>query len=146
MKPAHRMLLQWYMPLVRELTNEQQRLKRVSSSRFPHGPYFLLLSPEKLAVIATHECLGMILAAAEGIYCVTGKFIILNIEGVKFTRAALKVGQAVRAEINVLRMKKDKSLRHMLSSMPRHGMCWLSLTRYFILSVCRHCASCNTNV
>jgi DNA-directed RNA polymerase len=85
------------MPLVDEITAEQRKIRRNISGidRRQYGAYLVLLPPEKLAVIVLHEVLGMALAGGS--------------IGVRFTRAAVSVGQAVRAELNLLRLKKDKT-------------------------------------
>eukprot|EP00698_Gefionella_okellyi_P002915 TRINITY_DN12765_c0_g1_i1.p1 TRINITY_DN12765_c0_g1~~TRINITY_DN12765_c0_g1_i1.p1 ORF type:complete len:951 (-),score=155.09 TRINITY_DN12765_c0_g1_i1:1452-4304(-) len=103
MKPAHKILIHWYMPLVEEISTELRRIKSDESGqdRRNYGGYLLLLTPEKLAVIVLHEVIGMTLAAPEG---------------VKFARLALAVGQSVRAEINLQRLKTDaKSYRYFVS-------------------------------
>ena len=148
MKPAHRVLLRWcvssgiclslhlpdvctcrYMPLVDEITAEQRKIKRNVSGmdRRQYGGYLLLLPPEKLAVIVLHEVLGMALAAGNA--------------GVRFTRAAIAVGQAVRAEINLLRLKKDKAqFKHWCvthRSLSSHGIVLAGVIAV-LSSLCQH--------
>lgn len=93
LKPTQRLLMSWFHPLALAVKREQAAVRdgHVSVDRSVYGPRLLELSPEVLAVVAIHETLGQVLHEKTG---------------VPFTRAALSVGRAVQAEINVRRLRQ----------------------------------------
>merc|ERR1719197_149326 len=110
--PAQQVLLGWYQPLARAMKLEQKaavvraKLREKSgpdveealrnnetvaqsvlgTSDTHVGPHLLLLSPQSLAVIVMHELLSMSLRKTAG---------------VPYAAAALDVGRAVQAEVNI---------------------------------------------
>lgn len=83
--PAQDILLLWYEPLVREISEEHRRIgaKDAGRDRSVYGPKLLCVDAERLAVITIHEALGLLLASPQG---------------VKFTSLAVAIGSAVQAE------------------------------------------------
>jgi len=108
LKPAQKILVTWYQPLVKAIKDEQREVLRVlrkeareegsetsgSSSKYDsgidrhvYGPFLLLMSAQKLAVITMHEALGMALRSGT--------------VGVTFTSAAVQIGKAVHTEAHL---------------------------------------------
>jgi DNA-directed RNA polymerase len=111
LKPAQKILVTWYQPLVKAIKDEQREVLRVlrkeareegeagSESSGPaskydsgidrhvYGPFLLLMSAQKLAVITMHEALGMALRSGT--------------VGVTFTSAAVQIGKAVHTEAHL---------------------------------------------
>lgn len=97
LKPAERLMLFWYQPLVDAIVAEQKSVgvgtPQVGANLW--GPVFCQIQPDKLAVIALHEMIGGCMAQPDGIPRV---------------EMANNIGRAVIAEINLVRMKEQDSL------------------------------------
>ncbi len=93
-KPAQDVLLLWYDPLVREISEEQRRIatKQPGVDRSIYGPKFLSMDAERMAVIAIHEALGLMLGSGAG---------------VKFTTLATAIGSAVQAECHFAKTRAE---------------------------------------
>ncbi|KNC53395.1 uncharacterized protein AMSG_12214 [Thecamonas trahens ATCC 50062] len=92
--PGQSLLLKWFGPLA-EAIGEEQRLVRTregSSERAKYGHLLALVEADKLAVITLHELVGLSLASATQ---------------VKFVKACMAVGEAVEAEVNLARLRRE---------------------------------------
>lgn len=96
--PSQRLLTEWFLPLTRALDAEQAAVTRgdQGQDRTLYGPYLILLKPDKLAVIAMHETLNMTLSFGGA---------------AKVSQVLTALGEAVRAEVNMVKLKsKDRRL------------------------------------
>eukprot|EP01138_Halocafeteria_seosinensis_P012841 gb/GECG01013117.1/.p1 GENE.gb/GECG01013117.1/~~gb/GECG01013117.1/.p1 ORF type:complete len:1066 (+),score=121.31 gb/GECG01013117.1/:1-3198(+) len=96
--PAQRLLSEWFVPLTRAIDEEQAAVTHgdAATDRNVYGPYLLLLKPDKLAVIAMHETLNLVLSFGGA---------------VKVVQVMTAIGEAVRAEVNMVKLKsKDRRL------------------------------------
>ena len=109
LRPAQRMMLTWYSPLVAAIQKEQERAKTVKELKSnggqvavsdQHLPYLLHLSAPQLAVLTMHTMFSLALASAgdgrEGL------------GGVRLVDAAGKVGHTVNMEVKMEMMRKDR--------------------------------------
>ena len=94
MAPAQDILLLWYEPLVRAISEEHRRIgtKDSARDRSVYGPKLLSVDAERLAVITIHEVLGLLMA---------------NPAGVKFVTLAQGIGSAVQAEYNFAKARQE---------------------------------------
>ena len=116
LRPAHKMMLGWYGPLVAAIEKEQERARQrtapgASSVRLTaveaHLPYMLHLPAPQLAVLTMHSMLSMALARDHK----------SSVDGVRFVIASQQVGQAVNLEAKMQGMRRDKQkMRQFLSS------------------------------
>jgi DNA-directed RNA polymerase len=94
MAPAQDILLLWYEPLVRAISEEHRRIgaKDSARDRSVYGPKLLSVDAERLAVITIHEVLGLLMA---------------NPSGVKFVTLAQGIGSAVQAEWRFAKARQE---------------------------------------
>jgi hypothetical protein len=106
LKPAQRLLLNWYTPLVEAIELEQNEFLKRSPSvdRERYGFFLSILSPQKMAVIVMHTALNQLL---------------LHATGVKFATVAMDIGTAVQREIQLERLKGEKGAWSRMVSMGR---------------------------
>ena len=92
--PLQKQLLSWYDPLLKAIATERKAVLAgdFSELRKIYGPLLLLLPSEKLAVVALHTVLGMVMKTGEG--------------GVKYSTLVTSVGQAVITEIRLNQLRK----------------------------------------
>eukprot|EP00163_Fabomonas_tropica_P011499 TRINITY_DN221_c1_g4_i1.p1 TRINITY_DN221_c1_g4~~TRINITY_DN221_c1_g4_i1.p1 ORF type:complete len:1432 (-),score=310.73 TRINITY_DN221_c1_g4_i1:156-4451(-) len=95
---VHAILVAWFKAVHAGVAMEQMRIRDgvKGADREAYGHYFNLLSPDKLAVIALHETLGLLLNGPAS--------------GVPFARVAVQIGRSVQTEVNLARMKNDRTL------------------------------------
>jgi DNA-directed RNA polymerase len=93
LKPAQKLLLNWYTPLCESIAQEQKDIieRKAGVDRSVYGPNLLLLSPETLAVITMHELVNLAL---------------VEVDGVKVVRVATAIGRAVEAEVKLLILRR----------------------------------------
>ena len=116
LRPAHRMMLGWYGPLVAAIEREQDKARKrtapgasaVKLTAFEaHLPYLLHLPAPQLAVLTMHTMLSAALARDSK----------SSLDGVRFVSASQQVGQAVNLEVKMATMRRDKlKMRQFLSS------------------------------
>ena len=116
LRPAHKMMLGWYAPLVAAIEKEQERARKrtapgASTVRLTaveaHLPYLLHLPAPQLAVLTMHTMLSMALARDSK----------SSVDGVRFVSASAHVGQTVNLEAKMVGMRRDKhKMRQFLSS------------------------------
>ena len=89
---SQRLVVSWFTPMAEAVDREQALIwaRAQGTDRATYGPYLVLLPPEKLAVITMHEVMSMVLGAAGS---------------VPFTSLAARVGQAVQAEVNMMKLR-----------------------------------------
>lgn len=98
---VQRQLLEWYKPMRQRILEEQEAYfasKKKNKGANAYGPFLCTLQPEKLAIITIHEAAMYALK--------TGG------DGCTLMKMALKIGNAIEAEVNVqrlLRMRMEKS-------------------------------------
>lgn len=97
LKPAERLMVYWFKPLVQAISIEKRRIRDAKSKAIPgqkiYGGPLLLIDAERAAVITMHEMIGM---------CSD------NPLGVKVPLMAYQVGKSIFAEINLDNLKKKK--------------------------------------
>lgn len=88
LKPAERLLLHWYAPLVHEIRLEKRRIRRGEPDigRDIYGRVMLMIDSERAAVVTMHEMIGRCLASPEG---------------VRVPQLAHAIARAVFAELNI---------------------------------------------
>lgn len=93
LKPAERLAVAWYWPLVAAIREERGLCRRGKPGvqRGVYGPALELVDPERTAVVTLHEILGL---------------LILNPTGCKMTNLAYAVGRAYFAEANMDALRK----------------------------------------
>ena len=114
LRPAQRMMLTWYSPLVSAIEKEQERAKAMKERKAidQHLPYLLHLSAPQLAVLTMHTMFSLALAggAGERREGLGG--------GVKFVLAAAQIGHTVNMEVKMELMRKDRNkMKQFLTSM-----------------------------
>lgn len=94
LKPAERLLLHWYMPLVEAIREERRHCRHAASGedRNVYGPAMLLIDAERLAVITLHETVSACMSEPNG---------------APVLRLAHAIGRAVFGEANLDLMKHD---------------------------------------
>ena len=116
LRPAHRMMLGWYGPLVAAIEKEQEKARKrtapgASAVKLTaveaHLPYLLHLPAPQLAVLTMHTMLSMALARDSK----------SSVDGVRFVSASQQVGQTLNLEAKMATMRRDKhKMRQFLSS------------------------------
>ena len=106
-----RHLLHWYTPLKNAIEIEQKAILNaesgVESRKNGYGPYLLTLKADKLAVITSHEAIGILLRAGGGAYefqKAVSKSNTIRGGGVKVISLALEIADAIEAEVSVERV------------------------------------------
>jgi DNA-directed RNA polymerase len=102
--PLGRRLLQgFYEPLTAAIDAEQEliRLKIPGVDRINYGSFFLMLHPDKLAVITLHVVISELMKGTEAFTPDQPQAGM-----VKFVRVVERLGEAVQAEVNLARMRK----------------------------------------
>ena len=89
-------MLRWYGPLRKRIIQEQeayfgQKTKGVGANKY--GPYLCTLQAEKLAILTTHEAT---------------MFSLMKGDVVTLVTMAMKIGDAVEAEVNVQKLLKKR--------------------------------------
>ena len=92
--PSQAHLVRWFKPLCAAIAKEQQLCHKgvTGTDRSNYGPLLVLLPPQKLAVISTHTALNHILHSGNK---------------TTFTKLCVAVGDAVRAELGVVKVKHE---------------------------------------
>lgn len=95
LKPAQQFVMAWFEPLSRAIQHEQALVenKVVGEGRKVYGPYIQALGASELACVVMHELLNRLLVSPGG---------------VRFIEAAVAVGRAVNAEVNMQFIKGNK--------------------------------------
>ena len=123
LRPAQRMMLQWYSPLVAAIEKEQERARRLQqqagtrlAAAEAHLPYLLHLSAPQLAVLTMHTTFSLALACqGQRLQHSDGEEDAVT--GVKFSLASAEVGQTVNMEVKMQSMRKDRhKMRQFLAS------------------------------
>ena len=120
LRPAQRMMLGWYGPLVAAIEKEQEKARKRTAAGASavkltaveaHLPYLLHLPAPQMAVLTMHTMLSMALARDSK----------STVDGVRFVNASQQVGQTVNLEAKMATMRKDKHrMRQFLASV-LHG-------------------------
>jgi DNA-directed RNA polymerase len=96
---VQKQILHWYPTLKDAIEIEQQAYLTKSSEskkdRNRYGPFLCTLPPQKLAVIVAHECIMHILTKGAN--------------GVTLVSTALRIGNAMEAEVNVQRVLQEQA-------------------------------------
>ena len=111
LRPAQRMMLLWYTPLMSAIEKEQERARGVKEKKLTgleqHLPYLLHLSAPQLAVLTMHTMFSLALAHV-------GRD---GLAGVKFVTAADAIGHTVNMEVKMELMRKDRNrMRQFIAS------------------------------
>lgn len=103
-----RQLLYWYTPFKEAIEEEQLKClngEKGIESRQGYAPFLLTLKADKLAIIVTHEVIGMLLRSGGGAYeFKKDQEKASRGGGVKLITLAMKISDAVEAEVAVERV------------------------------------------
>lgn len=97
LKPAQYFVVSWFEPLTEAIEKELEAIamKKKGKDRRVYGDYLAMLGAPELACIVMHELLSRILVTPSG---------------VRFSEIALHVGKAVNAEVNFIRIRKNRQM------------------------------------
>lgn len=97
LKPAERLMLHWFAPLVAEIKQEKKAIRRnlPDQGRQVYGRALLLIDAERCAVATMNQMLSLCMNTDED-------------EGVSVPRLAYAIGRAVCAEINRDRLARQR--------------------------------------
>lgn len=98
LRPAQRLMLHWYLPLLSDIRSESRQIRKgePSKGRAVYGGYWLMLPPDRIAVLTMHEIISALMK---------------NPQGLKVAHIAYSIGRAFFAEVNLQLLKKQKEER-----------------------------------
>lgn len=97
LKAVERLMSHWFTVYSAAIRKEQRAVRenKQGSDRAKYGPYIVLLSDAKLAVLAMHEALGLMLASNDH-------------RGVPALKVCHAIGRAVNGELNLIAVRADE--------------------------------------
>ena len=108
LKAVERLMAHWFAVYSAAIRKEQRAIEKNTPGidRAKYGIYFNLVKDNKLAVIAMHEAVGMVLATDDH-------------RGVPALQIALAIGRAVNGELNLIAVRADEDAWYELTHTDR---------------------------